>query len=300
MISDKELIKKIGIDKKTLTRFKEIRDNTIKDAKSISRMKKNKLKVLGISGSARSEFDMAQEKSNSETLLEFCLKECKRLGAETELLFLRDYDIKYCKACYSTVNTHCHFPCSCYPKGTKLADDMSNLLYDKIIDADVIVFATPVNNFKPSSLLSLFLDRCISLDGSLEPANKDAPKSLDLNKKHMMYVKMTADNDVPGSGMLKRFLGKTAGIIVTGHEEGASMVISSLYMTLNHFGMVFPPFSGIYAMSNYCNPTDQDKKMVISDCYKEEVIFLANNLISMAKSLKNLDKMNWRYDYRMN
>ncbi|HBB04643.1 TPA: hypothetical protein DCZ39_07270 [Patescibacteria group bacterium] len=77
---------------------------------------------------------------------------------------LKKYDIKHCRACYSTANTQCHFYCSCYPKDTPRGDDMSNILYDKILEADAIIFATPVNNFKISTLMAAFIDRCISLD----------------------------------------------------------------------------------------------------------------------------------------
>ena len=129
--------------------------------------------------------DMSQEDSSSGELLTICLKNCADLGAETEFVQLKKYHIKYCKACYSTVNTQCHFYCSCYPRGTPQADDMTNILYDKLLSADAIIFATPVNNFKISTLMATFIDRCISLDGSLSPANPEAPKDKELNIKHM-------------------------------------------------------------------------------------------------------------------
>ena len=163
-LSDKELMKMLDIDLQTLRRFQQIQKDTIKEAKSLIKNRKKKIKVLGISGSARDEFDMAQESSNSEALLKQCLDQCKKSGAETELISLRKYNIQHCKACYSTTNTQCHFHCSCYPKGTKMADDMSNIMYDKILEADAIIFATPVNNFKISTLMAAFIDRCISLD----------------------------------------------------------------------------------------------------------------------------------------
>lgn len=77
---------------------------------------------------------------------------------------------------------------------------MSNILYDKILEADAIVFATPVNNFSMSTLMKTFLDRCISLDGSLEPANLKVPKDKKLNIKHTKFIELTADDNVPGSG----------------------------------------------------------------------------------------------------
>lgn len=154
----------LDIDMQTLRRFQQIQKDTIKQAKSLIKNRKKKIRVIGISGSARDEFDMAQQSSNSEELLKQCLNQCKKSGADTELISLRKYNIQHCKACYSTTNTQCHFYCSCYPKGTKFADDMSDILYDKILEADAILFATPVNNFKISTLMAAFIDRCISLD----------------------------------------------------------------------------------------------------------------------------------------
>ena len=293
-------MKELKIDNKTLNMFKEVRAKAIKEAKLMGLKKNKKFKVLGISGSARSSSDMAQESSNSEELLRRCLNYCKKLGAEIELIPLKDYKIEHCKACYSTTNTQCHFYCSCYPKGTPLADDMSNILYDKVISADAIIFATPVNNFKISTLMAAFIDRCISLDGSLSPANPKDPKNKELNIKHMKFIEKTADSKIPGSGMLRRFSGKIAGVIVTGHEEGASMVISNLFMTLNHFGMQFPSFSSMYAMANVCNSTYEDKKIVLSDCFDYETKLLADNVMLALKNSKNCKPTDWKYDYTQN
>jgi len=286
------------IDKKTLERFKQIRKNTIEQVKKLNN-KKDKIKVIGISGSARSKFDMAGEDSNSEFLLNECLNELKKLGAQTELIPLRDYDLKHCKACYSTTNTQCHFYCSCYPKGSPTEDDMTKIMYDKILDADIIIFATPVNNFKISSLMALFLDRCISLDGSLEPADPKASKNKELNIEHTKFIESHADQKIEGSGFFRRFRGKVAGIIVTGHEEGASLVISQLFMTLNHFGMIFCPWSNMYAMSSILHPTFADKKIVNSNVYIKEAKMLAQNTFKTANLLRK-NKVNWQYDFTSN
>jgi multimeric flavodoxin WrbA len=290
----------LEIDAPTLQRFKEIQTITIREAAEINTRKNSKIKAIGISSSARDEFDMAGENSNSEFLLKACLQKLTDLGAETELLPLRKFSIKPCKACYSTTNTQCHFYCSCYPKGTALGDDMSNILYDKILAADIIVFATPVNNFKISSLLSLFIDRCISLDGSLQPANPEATKDAELNKKHTKFIELMSDQNVPGSGFLRRFINKVGGIIVSGHEEGASMAISSLFMTLSHFGMIFPPWSNMYAMSSIAYPTSADKSIVTNSLYVEETHIIAQNVMTAAKLLQQFNKFDWQYDYSSN
>lgn len=297
--SDKELMELLQVDAKTLALFQKVREETMKEAKKLSEPKKN-IRVIGISGSARDHSDMAQEKSNSETLLEYCLKDCAELGAETELISLRKYSIMHCKACYSTVNTQCHFYCSCYPKNTPEGDDMTNILYDKVLAADAIIFATPVNNFKISTLMAAFIDRCISLDGSLQPANPEAPKNKALNAKHLEYIKLTSDENIPGSGFLRRFSGKVAGIIVTGHEEGASMAISSLFMTLGHYGMIFPPFSNMYAMSSVCASTNEDKPVVLSECYQHEVRLLAQNVVKATAMARSVQPFEWKVDSTSN
>ncbi|MFA6888066.1 MAG: flavodoxin family protein [Candidatus Woesearchaeota archaeon] len=278
-----------------MNRFKVIQQETKKEAVQIKKhFFEKKIRVLGISGSMRSVNDYAQEQSNSEWLLGKCLEEAKKQGAETEKLILREYNIEPCRACYSTINTQCHYPCSCYPKG-KEGDDMTNILYDKVMWADVIIFATPVNNFKMSSMMSLFIDRLISLDGSLSPANKENPKDKILNIKHTKFIEATATTEF-GSGFLKRMTGKVAGIIVTGHEVGASMVISSLYMTLNHYGMLFPPYSNMYAVNTVCDGTYKDKKILTSPCYEKEAKILAKNVIIAAKIAKSNSSYWWQYD----
>lgn len=285
--------------KKWEKRFAEIREEALKEGKEI---KKNffspGIKVLGVSGTARDQFDMAQEASNSEWLLEQCLAEAKKLGAETKLLPLRKYDIRNCKACYSTTNAQCHFKCSCYPEG-KSGDDMTNKLYDMCTWADVIVFATPVNNFKVSSLMALFLDRMISMDGSLAPADPKATKDVELNRLHTKYISEHATEE-NGSGFLRRFTGKIAGVIVTGHETGASLTISSLFMTLNHYGFLFPPFSNMYAIAGIDEDTYTDKKKVTADFYAEDARMLARNLFTAAKIAKRKDDYSWNYKGNIN
>lgn len=297
--TDEWLKKFLEIDTLTLRRFKEIQKNTIVEAQKLAK-KNPKIKAIGISGSARDQEDMAGESSNSEFLLKASLKELERLGAQTELIPLRKYSINPCKGCYSTTNAQCHFYCSCFPKDTPAGDDMTNVLYDKVLGADIIIFATPVNNFKMSSLMALFIDRCISLDGSLEPADPTATKNVELNIKHTKFIQLTADDNVPGSGFLKRFIGKVAGIIVTGHEEGATIVISSLFMTLNHFGMIFSPWSNMYAMSTVLNPTYKDKNLVTDAMHVADAKKVAQNTMRTAQLLQKMNKLDWQYDSSSN
>lgn len=294
-MNDKELMRKIPCTKKELEMFKRVQKEAFKEATEYKkRFFENKIRVLGISGSMRQKDDCPKEESTSEWLLEKCLDEVKKLGAETKIVKLREYSIESCKGCYSTTNAHCHFPCSCYPPG-KYGDDMTNKIYDLCLWADVIVFATPIHNFKISSMMSLFIDRLISMDGSLKPANPNDVKNKELNIKHTKFIELTANKEF-GSGFLRRFTGKIAGIIVSGHEVGAAMTISSLYMTLNHFGMLFPPFNNMYAINTVCEGTYEDKEKLKNECYEEEARGLAKNLITAAKVAKRKNDYWWVYD----
>ncbi len=298
--SDQKLIKRIDCTKEELQLFKKCQQLTLKEAANYKkRLFSKKIKIIGISGSYRTEDDSPAENSKTEWLLKQALDHAKKLGAEVELIRLKDYLIKPCKGCYSTTNTQCHYPCSCYPKG-KFGDDMTNILYDKVYNADGIIFATPVHNFKVSSLMSLFIDRLISMDGSLTPANKNNPKDKELNIKHSKFVELVADDKVFGSGYLRRFLGKVGGIIVSNHEAGAGMTISSLYMTMTHWGMIFPPFSNMYATGGILDRTDTDTKKIEVEEYSKMAREVSENVLVTIKMIKNNPKLFWTYDSSIN
>lgn len=297
MISDKEIINTLKIDNMILNKFKQTQKLALEEAKKLkSNFYNKKIRILGISGATRREEDCPHEDSNSEFLLKKALDECQKLGAEVKLLRLWDKNIMPCKGCYSTTNTQCHYKCSCYPEGTDYADDMTKTLYDDVIWADGIIFSTPTHNFKISSILSLWIDRAISLDGSLKPADETRAKNKEINIKHTKFIEMTADDNLFGSGFLHRFTGKVAGIIATGHEAGLSMAISSLYMTLNHFGMVFPPFSNCYITGDVCKGLYSDREHHRAECSVNEAKKVATNVYLMIKELKSTKGQSFKKD----
>ena len=53
--SDKELIEMLNIDSNTLNMFKKVREKALLETKNLTKKKTGKIKVLGISGSARDE-----------------------------------------------------------------------------------------------------------------------------------------------------------------------------------------------------------------------------------------------------
>ena len=101
-------------------------------------------KVLIISASPR-------RGGNSDALCDQFLLGAKEAGHSVEKVFLRDHKINYCLGCGACNNTHV-----CVQK-----DDMKGLL-DKMVDADVIVLATPVYFYTMDGQLKTFIDRCVS------------------------------------------------------------------------------------------------------------------------------------------
>ncbi len=90
-LSDSELMRILQIDANTLEAFKRVREKALKDARTMDTRKNVKIRVLGISGSARDVIETSQEDSNSEELLKRCLEYCREFGADTELIPLTSH-----------------------------------------------------------------------------------------------------------------------------------------------------------------------------------------------------------------
>ena len=103
------------------------------------------MKVVGVCGSPR--------KGNTEWMLTKLLEEAAKTGAETELILLREKDIKGCDGCLS---------CEAGGKQRKgicaIHDDMQEI-YPKLVEADGLALGTPVYFEMLSGLLKNFMDR---------------------------------------------------------------------------------------------------------------------------------------------
>jgi len=95
------------------------------------------MNVLGINGSPRGK------DSHTDYILQPFLEGAKEAGATTETIYLRDLTITPCTGCFS-----CWFvtPGKCI-----LKDDMSWIL-ERVLNANVMVFATPLYNCSMSAL----------------------------------------------------------------------------------------------------------------------------------------------------
>ncbi|HXZ94794.1 MAG TPA: flavodoxin family protein [Dehalococcoidia bacterium] len=106
---------------------------------------KNNMKVLGIMGSPRRQ-------SNTEILLDKALEGAREAGAEVEKVLVFKLKISPCLEIYA-----CRKDGNC-----SIKDDMQ-LLYKKLLEADHIIFASPIFFYGVTSQAKAVVDRCQAL-----------------------------------------------------------------------------------------------------------------------------------------
>ncbi len=127
-------------------------------------------KVLIISSSPRRD-------GNSETLARYFAKGAEEAGHQTEIFILSGKTINFCRGCFACLKTgRCVIP-----------DDAPEIV-EKMHDADVLVFATPVYYYSVSGQLKTMLDRANPLYDTdyaftkvylLTSAAEEAPETTD-------------------------------------------------------------------------------------------------------------------------
>jgi multimeric flavodoxin WrbA len=112
------------------------------------------MKILGLSCSPRKD-------GNTVALLNEVLKAAKQDGAEVELYSVYGKNLQPCDGCWGCMQTgKCH-----------IKDDMQ-VLYDKMTEADGIVYGAPVYFYGMASQAKTIIDRSIALGPSKGLVNK--------------------------------------------------------------------------------------------------------------------------------
>ena len=107
--------------------------------------KKSNMKVLGIVGSPRRQ-------SNTEILLDAALAGAKERGAEVEKVAVSELKISPCREIYA-----------CLKDGNCAIKDDMQWLYEKLLEADHIIFASPIFFYGITSQAKAMVDRCQAL-----------------------------------------------------------------------------------------------------------------------------------------
>jgi len=169
------------------------------------------VRVLGINASTRTHGRTAR-------LLEETLAAARAAGARTERVDLVRLNIPYCAANYS------EDPDSCGPEHCVRGDfDDWGRLSQRMLEADALVFATPVYWFAPSARMKTLVERMTSLE----------------NK-----------------GLL--LAGKPYALLAAAEEDGAAQAMAQLMVTFGFMGLVLAPLGLAYHHSRQHPDLEQD------------------------------------------
>lgn len=150
-------------------------------------------KVLILSGSPR-------KGGNSETLCDRFISGATEAGHETEKVYVHGQSIGFCKACYACKATR-----KCIQK-----DDMASIL-EKMVQADVIVLATPVYFYTMDGQMKTLIDRTL-------------PRYTDIKDKHFFFIATAAAGVSAMERTMDGFKGFTdclPGAVIKGAIYGA-------------------------------------------------------------------------------
>jgi multimeric flavodoxin WrbA len=133
--------------------------------------------------------------SNTETLCEFLSDRMERAGIQCETIKLVDHDVL--PGTYSDMGPGDEWP----------------PILEKVLAADILVFATPIWWSNQSSLMQRVIER---LDELHDQVMSGKPSGLE---------------------------GKTGGIVVTGDSDGSQHIVGNLCNFFNGIGLLIPPYS---------------------------------------------------------
>jgi multimeric flavodoxin WrbA len=136
------------------------------------------------------------------------------------------------------------------------ADDEWPSIAKQIVDADIVLFATPIWWGERSSLLQRVIERMDSFDeGAL--------------------------------GGREALLNKVAGVVVTGSEDGAQHVIASILEVLQFLYFTIPPACAAYWVGEAGGDTKDDRmKRRESEATKKMAALMAKHLAHYANILR--------------
>lgn len=108
------------------------------------------MKVLALNSSARTG-----DVSKTEIMLDRLVKGMREKGADVEIINLRKKKINYCIGCFTCWTKT---PGKCI-----LKDDMTKEIFQKYLECDLIILATPLYHFTVNALMKTFIERTLPI-----------------------------------------------------------------------------------------------------------------------------------------
>jgi multimeric flavodoxin WrbA len=197
-----------------------------------------KLKAIILVGSLKND----SRTPNTLLLSQFLAKHLAEYNTEYEIIMLVDYDIK--AGTYTNIDS----------------DNWPSIL-EKLLNSDIVIFATPVWWGIQSSLTQRVIERLDEIHDEIMENGKS------------------------------RLANKVAGIIVTGDSDGAEHIIGNLANFFVALGLTIPPFGTLTVLwSGFAKKSEkstEEKLKYLEDNYTSTAKKAVQYLTFMANVLKN-------------
>jgi multimeric flavodoxin WrbA len=199
-------------------------------------LRTSRSRILLINGSSRSDQTCPGEMSKTYRLAMLAKRVIERArGFDVELLDLSLLASEYgrkiypCKACVSTAQPLCHWPCSCYPNNAiGQTNDWMNEIYPKWVAAHGVMIIAPVNWYQAPSSLKLMIDRLVCADGG----NPDPTST------HGKNAKRAKEIELAGWPYPRHLAGRVFSVVVHGDAAGAENLRRILTDWMEDIGMI--------------------------------------------------------------
>lgn len=217
------------------TEWLEARKN-IQLAERRQKNPKSPSRILIINGSPRSDQTCPGEISKTWRLVTMASDIVeKHRGFDVDVLDLSRLTAEYgrviypCKACVSTAQPLCHWPCSCYPNhALGQSGDWMAEVYPKWVAAHGVMIVCPVNWYQAPSTLKLMIDRLVCADGG----NPDPTSTCGKNPKLAKAL------ELKGWPYPRHLAGRTFSVFVHGDAGGPETLRRMLSDWLQDIGMI--------------------------------------------------------------
>jgi multimeric flavodoxin WrbA len=184
-----------------------------------------------------------------------------------------------CKACVSTAQPLCHWPCSCYPNhALGQTQDWMNEIYARWTAAHGVMIVAPVNWYQAPSGLKLMIDRLVCADGG----NPDPTTTGGKDPARAKAIEL-AGWDYP-----KHLAGRAFAVVVHGDAAGVENLQQMLCAWLTDLGLIQAGASaGLGRYLGYYQPyatshDDLDRDRAL----QREVRNAAESLVQRARELR--------------
>ena len=209
--------------------------NRIRAAAARQKKRSTRSRVLVICGSARNDGTCPGEVSKTWRLAKIAEETLHREAMDTDFLDLSMLQSDYarriypCKACVSTAQPLCHWPCSCYPNHAfQQVGDWMNEIYERWTAAHAVILCTPCNWYHTSSPMKLMIDRLVCADGgNPDPTLTDGKDPVKAKKV-----------ELAGWPYPKHLAGRAYGVVVHGDVAGVEETRYALCDWLDWMGLI--------------------------------------------------------------